>query len=91
MLFSSATFLFAFLPAVALALLSDSNAVARAARNLLSDSGPVILFYAWGEPRFVVVMLAMVAVSSWRVGSAKIEASGQQVPRKGFLLVAVAV
>lgn len=61
MLFSSATFLFVFLPAVTL-LYYIIPARFRTARNMLLTLVS-ILFYAWGEPRFVVVMLAMIAVN----------------------------
>lgn len=62
MLFSSATFLFAFLPVVVLVyyLLPKRFAVAR---NLFLTAVS-LLFYAWGEPRFVFVML-LVIVLSW--------------------------
>lgn len=86
MLFSSATFLFAFLPVVALLyyLIPKRCTVAR---NLFL-TGASLLFYAWGEPRFVLVML-LVIVSSW-LFACKIEASAKSA-RKGFLLVAVSV
>ena len=53
MLFSSATFLFVFLPAVTL-LYYIIPARFRTARNMLLTLVS-ILFYAWGEPRFVAV------------------------------------
>jgi len=58
MVFSSPLFLFLFLP-VALALYFG---VPRAARNtvLLLAS---LLFYAWGEPRFVLILLASVSLN----------------------------
>ena len=62
MLFSSATFLFAFLPVVALLYYLIPKRCT-AARNLFL-TGASLLFYAWGEPRFVLVML-LVIVSSW--------------------------
>lgn len=51
MLFSSATFLFAFLPVVALLYYLIPKRCT-AARNLFL-TGASLLFYAWGEPRFV--------------------------------------
>ena len=84
MLFSSATFLFAFLPVVALLYYLIPKRCT-AARNLFL-TGASLLFYAWGEPRFVLVML-LVIVSSW-LFACKIEASAKSA-RKGFLLVAV--
>ena len=86
MLFSSATFLFAFLPVVALLYYLIPKRCT-AARNLFL-TGASLLFYAWGEPRFVLVML-LVIVSSW-IFACKIEASAKSA-RKGFLLVAVSV
>lgn len=86
MLFSSATFLFAFLPVVALLYYLIPKRCT-AARNLFL-TGASLLFYAWGEPRFVLVML-LVIVSSW-LFARKIEASAKSA-RKGFLLVAVSV
>ena len=49
MLFSSATFLFAFLPVVALLYYLIPKRCT-AARNLFL-TGASLLFYAWGEPR----------------------------------------
>ena len=86
MLFSSATFLFAFLPVVALLYYLIPKRCT-AARNLFL-TGASLLFYAWGEPRVVLVML-LVIVSSW-LFARKIEASAKSA-RKGFLLVAVSV
>jgi alginate O-acetyltransferase complex protein AlgI len=58
MIFSSVTFLFAFLPVV----LAVYLAVPRSARNtcLLAAS---LVFYAWGEPFFVLVLLLSIAVN----------------------------
>ena len=58
MLFSSATFLFAFLPVVALLYYLIPKRC-MAARNLFL-TGVSLLFYAWGEPRFVLVMLLVI-------------------------------
>ena len=86
MLFSSATFLFAFLPAVTL-LYYIIPARFRTARNMLLTLVS-ILFYAWGEPRFVVVMLAMIAVN-WALALLA-EAQGDKY-RRMVLVTAVAV
>jgi alginate O-acetyltransferase complex protein AlgI len=58
MVFSSPVFLFLFLPAV----LAAYALAPRPLRNavLLAAS---LVFYAWGEPRFVLVMLASIAVN----------------------------
>lgn len=61
MLFSSATFLFAFLPAV-LMLYYLVPKRWRGVRNVLLTLSS-LLFYAWGEPLFVLVMLAMIVVN----------------------------
>ena len=86
MLFSSATFLFVFLPAVTL-LYYIIPARFRTARNMLLTLVS-ILFYAWGEPRFVVVMLAMIAVN-WALALLA-EAQGDKY-RRMVLVTAVAV
>lgn len=86
MLFSSATFLFAFLPTVTL-LYYIIPARFRTARNMLLTLVS-ILFYAWGEPRFVVVMLAMIAVN-WALALLA-EAQGDKY-RRMVLVTAVAV
>lgn len=56
MVFSSIEFLFLFLPAV----IAGYYLLPRPARNgwLLASS---LAFYAWGEPKFVIVMLASIA------------------------------
>ncbi|WP_394832605.1 MBOAT family protein [Pendulispora rubella] len=58
MVFSSPFFLFLFLPAV-LTLYFIAPHVARNAVLLLAS----LLFYAWGEPRFIVVLLASVSLN----------------------------
>lgn len=84
MLFSSATFLFAFLPVVVLVyyLLPKRCAVAR---NIFLTAVS-LLFYAWGEPRFVLVML-LVIVLSWFFAR-KIETTAGTL-KKALLAVAV--
>lgn len=57
MLFSSITFLFAFLPAVLLVYYISP----RKARNFILMLFS-LLFYAWGEPKYVFVMLASILV-----------------------------
>ena len=54
MLFSSSIFLFAFLPAVLLGYYVIFRGMRRAQNLLLLAAS--LLFYAWGEPRFVLVM-----------------------------------
>jgi len=58
LVFSSTVFLFAFLPAVLIVY----SATPRALRNLWLLAAS-LLFYAWGETWFVLVMLASIAVN----------------------------
>ncbi|MGZ9587159.1 MBOAT family O-acyltransferase [Paenibacillus marinisediminis] len=67
MLFSSIIFLFVFLPVVLFAyyvLLSRS----RKAQNMLLLIAS-LLFYAWGEPKFVLIMMASI-LGNWLFGLA---------------------
>ncbi|MBQ8914487.1 MAG: MBOAT family protein, partial [Lachnospiraceae bacterium] len=57
MLFSSITFLFAFLPAVFLVYYISPRAIKNFVLMVFS-----LLFYAWGEPKYVFVMLASIIV-----------------------------
>ncbi|MBE5944082.1 MAG: MBOAT family protein [Lachnospiraceae bacterium] len=57
MVFSSITFLFAFLPAVLLAYYISPKAVKNLILMLFS-----LLFYAWGEPKYILVMLTSIIV-----------------------------
>lgn len=64
-LFSSTTFIYLFLPAVLLfyfVLLRWSRKLQNAFLLLAS-----LLFYAWGEPKFVLVMMASI-VLNWAFG-----------------------
>ena len=58
MLFSSSIFLFAFLPAVLLGYYVIFRGMRRAQNLLLLAAS--LLFYAWGEPWFVLVMIASI-------------------------------
>ena len=58
MLFSSSIFLFAFLPAVLLGYYVLFRGMRRAQNGLLLASS--LLFYAWGEPWFVLVMMGSI-------------------------------
>ena len=58
MLFSSSIFLFAFLPAVLLGYYVIFRGMRRAQNLLLLAAS--LLFYAWGEPWFVLVMMASI-------------------------------
>ena len=54
MVFSSITFVYAFFPLVAVAYYLSKNRVYRNVVLLLAS----LLFYSWGEPRFLLLMLA---------------------------------
>ncbi|MDD6328914.1 MAG: MBOAT family protein, partial [Lachnospiraceae bacterium] len=57
MLFSSITFLFMFLPATLLLYYISPDKIKNIVLLICS-----LLFYAWGEPRYVIVMLVMVCI-----------------------------
>jgi len=59
MLFSSLVFIFAFLPALCAAYYCIPN---RTYRNVLLCVSS-LFFYAWGEPRYIVLMLASITVN----------------------------
>lgn len=80
MVFSDLLFLFVFLPAVAVCYLSF-----RQARNTVLVLFS-LLFYAWGEPVYVLLMLACVAVNH-RLGLCIDKA--EDSPRKRWLAVGV--
>lgn len=80
MVFSDLLFLFVFLPAVAVCYLSF-----RLARNTVLVLFS-LLFYAWGEPVYVLLMLACVAVNH-RLGLCIDKA--EDSPRKRWLAVGV--
>ena len=59
MIFSSASFLFAFLPCVAIVYYLLRS---RTARNVFLTFVS-LFFYAWGEPWFVLVMLLSIVIN----------------------------
>src|SRR4051812_38300769 len=83
MVFSSALFLFAFLPPV----LAAYHLAPRSARNglLLAAS---LLFYAWGEHAFTLVLLASVAGNY--IAGCWIDAARTERAIRGRLAVAIA-
>lgn len=85
MVFSSATFLLAFLP---ITLFLYFLIPSRAGKNitLLIAS---IFFYAWGEPVYVLLMIASI-ISNWGLALA-IAKSGTPTFRRTWLIVAVFV
>ena len=70
MVFSSSVFLFLFLPAV---FIADTLIKTRYSNILLL--GASLLFYAWGEPYYVFLMITSIALN-WLVGIAIAKTSG---------------
>ena len=67
MLFSSVTFLYGFLPlTLALYFIIPMRKGSPSLRNMLL-LGASLLFYAWGEPRYVLLMLAQ-CLAAWAFG-----------------------
>ena len=67
MLFSSVTFLYGFLPLIlALYFITPTRAGSAAPRNMLL-LGASLVFYAWGEPRYVLLMLGQ-CLAAWAFG-----------------------
>lgn len=85
MLFSSTVFLFLFLPSVLL-LYYIPFKKSRTWRNmiLLFTS---LLFYAWGEPLFVFVMLLSIGIN-WAVGIA-IECANEKIKKLELIVITV--
>ena len=84
MLFSSIPFLYCFLPAVVLVYFLVPRALKNTVLLLFS-----LLFYAWGEPKYVFLMLATIALfygCGLAIGKAR-----QQCWKKFWLLLSVAV
>jgi alginate O-acetyltransferase complex protein AlgI len=70
MLFNSPFFLFCFLPIFLLVYLASRGN----SRNIVAVLGSA-LFYAWGEPTFIVVVIGS-AVLDWYVGNALFKSTG---------------
>lgn len=83
MVFSSLTFLFAFLPVTAALYFIIPNRIWRNAVLLLAS----LVFYAWGEPRYILLLL-LAAVEGWLGGFAIARASSIRA-KKAALLVTV--
>ena len=84
MLFSSMTFVFVFMPLVmSIYLLSK-----REIRNyvLLAAS---IIFYAWGEPRYLAIMIMTIFVTF--IGARLVDYYADEVKRKWALALTIAV
>lgn len=85
MLFSSITFLFAFLPAVLLVYYISPRAVKNFVLMIFS-----LLFYAWGEPKYVFVMLVSIIVG-YIMGLLTDYFMNKEKIRSARLMVALAV
>ncbi|MBQ8576805.1 MAG: MBOAT family protein [Clostridia bacterium] len=92
MLFSSTEFLFWFLPLVLILYFLVSRWTAAKNLVLLCAS---LLFYAWGEPRFVYVMLASIVcnyIFGLLIGGAKMRAKARaKAPRAAKLALGAGV
>lgn len=87
MVFSSQTFLFAFLPLVLLCLVIRRRPVQNALLLIAS-----LIFYAWGEPKNVALM-CLVALCAWLSGiwQEKLAAKGRLRTRKAVYIATIAI
>jgi alginate O-acetyltransferase complex protein AlgI len=83
-LFSSITFLFYFLPATL--LLYCLCGFSRTVQNVFLFAVS-LLFYAWGEPAFVLLMLLSIVVN---YGLARLTAKHRTVKRRAYQIIALA-
>ena len=83
MLFSSLTFLYGFLPAVLMAYFLVPGAWKNGVLLLAS-----LLFYAWGEPKYVLLMIGSILLF-YLCGLAMGRAKSERW-RRGFLILAIA-
>ena len=84
MLFSSVTFLFAFLPIVLLAYFLTPSKYRNVTILLFS-----LLFYAWGEPRYILLMLLSIFINY--IAGIAVGRVNDKRRKLTFLIVAVAV
>lgn len=85
MVFSSQTFLFFFLPLAGLCVFVRSKPLQNALLFMAS-----LLFYAWGEPKMVVLM-ALVTLVAYLSGFAMVHFEGQPGAKKVVLVAAILV
>ena len=83
MLFSSMTFLWLFLPAVLIIYRLLPNLGLKNALLLVAS----LVFYAWGEPLYILLMLASI-FANWLLGLL-INAQNSKGPRKAALALAL--
>ena len=88
MLFSSSIFLFAFLPAVLLGYYIIFRGMRRAQNLLLLAAS--LLFYAWGEPVYIVLMLFS-SVVDYSHGLLMEKFDGRPGVRRALLISSVAI
>lgn len=84
MVFSSLTFLYGFLPLVLLSYILSKNRAYRNAVLLIFS----LLFYAWGEPRYVLVMIAA-CILTYLIGLLIDRFRAQAVCKRLFLTLGV--
>jgi D-alanyl-lipoteichoic acid acyltransferase DltB (MBOAT superfamily) len=84
MLFSSITFIVCFLPLTLLAYYYCPGIKAKNSLLLLAS----LLFYGWGEPKYVLVMLVSILIN-YRIGVSLGETACSNSIRRGILAVGV--
>jgi len=85
MLFSSVTFLYGFLPlTLALYFITPMRKGSPSMRNMLL-LGASLVFYAWGEPRYVLLMLAQ-CFATWIFGLGIEKWRGRRLGKVLFML-----
>lgn len=85
MVFSSQTFLFFFLPLAGLCVLVRAKPVQNALLLIAS-----LIFYAWGEPKMVVLMV-LVTLAAYGSGFAIVHFAARPRAKKAALIAAIAV
>lgn len=85
MVFSSQTFLFFFLPLAGLCVLIRSKPVQNAMLLIAS-----LIFYAWGEPKMVVLMV-LVTLVAYGSGFAIVHFEARPRAKKAALIAAIVV
>ena len=85
MVFSSQTFLFFFLPLAGLCVLIRSKPVQNALLLIAS-----LIFYAWGEPKMVVLMV-LVTLVAYGSGFAIVHFEARPRAKKAALIAAIVV
>lgn len=84
MLFSSITFLYYFLPCVLILYFIAPNKLKNTVLLIAS-----LIFYAWGEPKYVILMIASIVVGY--VSGILIEAFSKKKAKQFFLVISIAI